>query len=143
MSKVPLRCELSKYKGFKHRLLGIRLYDLPSRYDNTQHTLSSDSTCMACHPNMTLNRYVSAAQFPTRLARPPREPRGKLPQALILVGFSKIQCRQRFWLPDWPLAQACPRFIRGFPVVKTASISDTLHAPLLCNITVDTRGRRL
>jgi len=50
---------------------------------------------MACHPNMTLNRDVSATHIPARLARPPRERRRGLPQALIFVGFSETQYKRR------------------------------------------------
>ena len=50
---------------------------------------------MAFHPNMTLNRDVSATHIPARLARPPRERRRRLPQALIFVGFSETQYKRR------------------------------------------------
>ena len=68
----------------------------------TQHTLSSD-LCMACHPNMTLNRDVFATQIPARLAKPPRERRQRLPQALVNTnkGFQQLKSAIFSGMPEF------------------------------------------
>ena len=75
-----------------------------------QHTLPMDSTCMACHPNMTLNRGISATPIPARLAKHPRSA-----EALIFVRFSEMQYIQGFRHPNWlaRVSFSYQRFRRG------------------------------
>ena len=65
---------------------------------------------------MTLSRDVSASHIPARLARPPRERRRRLPQAIIFVGFSETQY---FSSQIRLFSQACPCFVRAmFTVLR-------------------------
>ena len=70
-----------------------------------------NATCMACRPNMALNRDVSATQFPPVWQDPRGSAAGGFLKPLFFLAFQRLNENMDFGSQNWLLSQACPRYI--------------------------------